>query len=196
MVTFWPFLRSKFGFKDDQVKPYNFSLQPFLEDPKSIQQGYLTSEPFSIKAQAGFDPVVNLLADYGYMPYATTIETSNEKITNNPDLVQRFVDASIEGWYSYLYGNPKPANDLIKKDNNEMTDNLLKYAISEIKRRGIVMTGDSVSSGIGSMSHKRWKEFYDLMREQGLLPDDLDYTDAYTLQFVNKKKWVGFENKF
>ena len=195
-VTFWPFLKSKYGFTDDQIKPYNYSLQPFLEDKSSIQQGYLTSEPFSIKTKAGFNPVVNLLADNGYMPYATTIETSQDNIINKSELVQRFVDASIEGWYSYIFGDPKLANELIKQDNREMTDDLLDYARKEIKKRGIVYSGDAELLGIGSMTEKRWKSFYEMMKDQGLYSQNLDYSKAFTLKFVNNDKWIGFEKKY
>ena len=146
--------------------------------------------------KAGFDPVVNLLADNGYMPYATTIETSNDNIINNPDLVQRFVDASIEGWYSYLYGNPELANKLIKKDNNEMNDDLLNYARNEMKKRGIVHSGDAKLLGIGGMTKKRWESFYKMMRDQDLYPSNLDYEDAFTLRFVNNKKWLNFEDNY
>ncbi|MBI04189.1 MAG: hypothetical protein CFH22_00213 [Alphaproteobacteria bacterium MarineAlpha5_Bin12] len=195
-VTFWPFLKAKYGFTDDQIKPYNFSLQPFLEDKTSIQQGYLTSEPYSILSKAGFQPVVNLLADNGYMPYATTIETSIEKIQNNPKLIQNFVDASIEGWYSYIYGNPELGNQLIKKDNPEMSNDLLNYARDEMKKRGIVFSGDTEKMGIGAMTDSRWKSFFELMRDQGLYPETLDYKKAYTLNFVNNDKWIGYENKY
>ena len=195
-VTFWPFLKSKYGFTDDQIKPYNYSLQPFLEDKSSIQQGYLTSEPFSIKTKAGFNPVINLLADNGYMPYATTIETSQDNIMNKSELVQRFVDASIEGWYSYIFGDPKLANELIKQDNKEMTDDLLDYARKEIKKRGIVLSGDAKLLGIGSMTEKRWKSFYEMMKDQGLYSQNLDYSKAFTLKFVNNDKWIGFEKKY
>ncbi len=195
-VTFWPFLKAKYGFTDDQIKPYNFSLQPFLEDKTSIQQGYLTSEPYSVFNKAGFKPVVNLLADNGYMPYATTIETSIEKIQNNPELVQNFVDASIEGWYSYIYGNPELGNKLIKKDNPEMSNDLLNYARNEIKNKGIILSGDAEKMGIGAMTDSRWKSFFELMRDQGLYPEKLDYKKAYTLNFINNNKWVGYENKF
>ena len=194
--TFWPFLKQKYNFDDKQIKPYNFSLQPFLEDKSSIQQGYVTSEPYSIKKQAGFDPVINLLADNGYMPYATTIETSNEKITNNPNLVQRFVDASIEGWYSYLYGDPSSANTLIQKDNKEMTIELLYYAREEMKQRGIVNSGDSELLGIGAMTNDRWKSFYEMMKDQKIYSPDLNYKEAYTLKFINNKKWINFENNY
>ena len=195
-VTFWPFLKSKYNFTDDQIKPYNFSLQPFLQNKNSIQQGYVTSEPYSIKKQAGFDPVVNLLADNGYMTYATTIETSNYNIINKPELVQRFVDASIEGWYSYLFEDPYPAHSLIKMDNTEMKDDLLNYARNEMKKRGIVLSGDALFFGIGSMTDKRWKSFFEMMRDQGLYAENLNYSEAYTLNFVSNKKWIEFENNY
>src|SRR5208282_159722 len=104
-VTSWMFLKSKFGYTDDQIRPYAFSVAPFLADPKAVQQGYLSSEPFTIEAQ-GMKPVVLLLADAGYSSYGSLIQTSEKLVRTKPDLVQRFVDASIEGWYSYLYGDP------------------------------------------------------------------------------------------
>src|SRR5215472_13951090 len=42
----WIFLKNKFGYSDNQIRPYAFSVAPFLSDPKAIQQGYLSSEPF------------------------------------------------------------------------------------------------------------------------------------------------------
>jgi NitT/TauT family transport system substrate-binding protein len=141
-TTYWPFLKSKYGFTDEQKRPYNFNPGPFLADKNAVQQGYLTSEPLAIKKQAGFEPVVFLLADYGYTPYSTTIETKRELVEKNPDLVQRFVDASIKGWYSYLE-NPAPGNELIKKDNPEMKDDQLAYGIENLKKYGILTSGDA-----------------------------------------------------
>ena len=123
-ITSWMFLKNKFGYTDDQIRPYTFSVAPFLADPKAVQQGYLSSEPFTIESQ-GVKPVVLLLADSGYSSYGSLIQTSEKLAQEKPDLVQRFVDGSIEGWYSYLYGDPAPANELIKRDNPEMTDALL-----------------------------------------------------------------------
>ena len=94
----------------------------------SAQQGYLTSEPFEIEKQAGFEPKVFLLADAGYDPYSTTIEVKQDYVDKNPDIVQRFVDASIIGWYNYLYGDNTAANELIKKDNPEMTDEQIAFS--------------------------------------------------------------------
>jgi NitT/TauT family transport system substrate-binding protein len=185
-VTSWQFLKQKFGYTDDQIRPYTFSVAPFLADPKAIQQGYLTSEPFTIEKE-GVQPVVLLLADAGYSSYGGLIETSAKLAKEKPDLVQRFIDASIEGWYSYLYGDPSPGNELIKKDNPEMTDALLAYGIGKMKEYGIVDSGDGKTSGIGAMTEARWRDFLDTMAKAGLYPADTDVQKAFTLPFVNKK---------
>jgi NitT/TauT family transport system substrate-binding protein len=185
-ITSWNFLKSKFGYTDEQIRPYTFSVAPFLADPKAVQQGYLSSEPFTIQAQ-GVKPVVMLLADAGYSSYGSLIQTSDKLVRQNPDLVQRFVHASIEGWYSYLYGDSAPANALIKRDNPEMTDALLAYGIAKLKEYGIIDSGDAKTHGIGAMTEKRWQEFFDTMAGAGVYPKDLDFRKAFTVQFVNKK---------
>src|SRR5215472_3917920 len=137
----WLFLQQKFRYSDDQIRPYNFSVAPFLADPKAIQQGYLSSEPYLVEGQ-GVKPVVLLIADAGYSSYGSIVQTAAKTARDKPDLVQRFVDASIEGWYSYLYGDPGPGNALIKQDNPEMTDALLAYGIDKMKQYGVVDSGD------------------------------------------------------
>jgi NitT/TauT family transport system substrate-binding protein len=185
-VTYWPLLVAKYGFTDDMKRPYNFNPAPFLADKQSAQQGYLSSEPLKIQKEGGFEPVVLLLADYGYDPYSTTIEARQEMVDSDPDLVQRFVDASIKGWYSYLNDDPTPANELIKQDNPEMTDEQIAYGIEKIKEYGIVVSGDAEAKGIGAMTDERWKSFFDTLVEAGVMGPDVDYTKAFTLDFVNK----------
>ncbi len=185
-VTSWLYLKQKFGYTDDQIRPYAFSVAPFLADPTAIQQGYLTSEPFTIEKE-GVHPVVMLLADAGYSSYGGLIETTQKLVREKPDLVQRFVNASIEGWYSYLYGDPAPGNALIKHDNPEMTDALLAYGRDKMKQYGIVDSGDAKKNGIGAMSESRWRDFFDGMEKAGLYPASLDFRQASTEKFVNKK---------
>jgi NitT/TauT family transport system substrate-binding protein len=185
-TTFWPFLKAKYDFTDDQKRPYNFNPAPFLADKNTVQQGYLSSEPLAIEKEGGFKPLVFLLADSGYEPYSTTIECKRELVENSPDVVQRFVDASIKGWYSYLNGDPSAANELIKQDNPEMTDDQIAYGIEKMKEYGIVISGDAETKGIGAMTDERWKSFFDTMVTEGIFDGSIDYTKAYTLQFVNK----------
>lgn len=185
-ATYWNFLKARYAFTDEQIRPYTFNMAPFLTDKSAIIQGYATSEPLKLE-QAGVKPVVHLLADAGYNSYACMIETSWKLVREKPGLVQHFVDASIEGWLSYLYGDPEPGNALIKRDNPDMTDELIAYGIASIKKHGLVDSGDAKTLGVGAMTDARWKEFLAIMSEVGLYPRDLDLTKAYTLQFVNKR---------
>lgn len=185
-INFWPFLKEKYSFGDEQKRPYNFTVGPFLADKTSAQQGYLTSEPLKIEREGGFKPVVFLLADYGYTPYATTIQTRQETVAEKPDLVQRFVDASIKGWYSYLE-NPEPGNELIRKDNPEMSDEQIAYSLEKMAEYDIVLAEDSREKGIGIMTEERWKTFFDTMVEAGIFKADTDYQKAFTLDFVGQK---------
>ncbi len=186
LVSFYPYLKKLFGYTDDMVVPYTFNMAPFLADKQMSQQGYATSEPFAA-IKAGVTPVVHLLADNGYRTYSTTIEVSQKLIDEKPDLVQRFVDASILGWKDYLYGNPAPGNALIKKDNPDMTDEQIAFSIEAMKKYGIVDSGDAKEFGIGAMTDKRWKEQFDDAAALGVYPANMDFTKAYTTKFVNKK---------
>ena len=193
MATFFQWMKAEFGFRDEQVKPYGFNPAPFIANKASVQQGYVTSEPLTIEKVAGFKPNVFLLADHGFSTYSTTVETRREVVEKNPDLVQRFVDASAIGWYNYLYGDNARANALIKRDNPEMTDELLAYSVAKMKEYGIVDSGDAQRLGIGAMTDARMRDFFDKMVKAGLFKADLDYRKAYTLQFVNKR--VGLDAK-
>ena len=194
LVTDFEWMKATFpGFKDEQYKPYTFNPAPFIADPKSVQQGYITSEPYAVKQAAGFDPKIFLLADAGYDPYSTTIETQKTLVDSKPDLVQRFVDASIIGWYNYLYGDNKAANDLIKKDNPDMTDDQIAFSIAKLKEAGIVESGEALTQGIGCMTDAHFKAFFDKLVPLKIEPATLDYKQAYTTKFVCKK--VGMDLK-
>ena len=184
-TSFWKLLKIKYGFSDTQIRSYNFNPAPFLENKSSAQQGILTSEPYIIEKEGGFKPVVHLLQDSGYNPYTFTIDTTQALVDNYPDVVDRFVDASIIGWYSYL-DDPAPANTLIKQDNPDMTDDLLAYGLRALKEYDIITSGDAAYLGIGAMIDERWQEFFSSMVEVGLFDRTVDYRKAYTLQFVNK----------
>ncbi len=185
--TYWVWLKAKFGYADEQIRPYTFNLAPFLADKQVSVQGYLTSEPFAAR-EAGVDPVIHLLADSGFDNYANLLLASPKMVQDRPDVVQRFVDATAKGWESYLNGDPAPANALIRQANPEMTPAKIAFAIESIRKYGVVETADTKAQGIGTMSEARWKRFYDGMAAAGAQPAGLDVTRAYTLQFVNRKR--------
>jgi NitT/TauT family transport system substrate-binding protein len=191
--TFYDWLTLAYGFKVDNIRPYNFNPAPFILNKMSIQQGYLTAEPYEIEKEGKFKPNVFLLSDYGYSTYATLIETSRELVEKKPDLVQRFVDASSIGWYHYLYGDNGKANALIKKENPDITTDQIAFSIAQMKDRGVVDSGDALKLGIGAMTDARWKDFFDKMARTGLVNPRTNYKRAYTLQFVDKG--VGLDLK-
>jgi NitT/TauT family transport system substrate-binding protein len=184
--SYFQWLKSEYGFSEEKVRPYTFNPQPFLANKQSAMQGYVTSEPYAIEKSAGFKPGIILLADYGFNSYSTLIETRRDLIDKKPDLVQRFVDASVKGWYHYLYGDNSAANAMIRKLNPEMTDELIAYSIARMREYGIVDSGDSLRDGIGAMTDARMASFFDKMVRARVVRPDIDYRKAYTLRFVNK----------
>lgn len=193
-VTIFEWMKSEFpGFRDEQMKPYTYNPAPFIADKESAQQGYATSEPFAVEQAAGWKPKVFLVADAGFNTYSTMIEAKADYVAANKDLVQRFVDASIIGWYNYLYGDNTAANELIKKDNPEMTDEQIAFSIQTMKDSGLLESEEALDLGIGCMTDARIKDFYDKMVAAGVVKADLDYKKIYTTEFVCKK--VGMDLK-
>ena len=194
--TWWAWLKADQGFRDEQLRPYNYNLGPFLADARSIQQGYAVEEPIAIEKQGGFKPLTFLLADHGSSTYSTTIEARAETVRKNPALVKRFVEASIIGWVNYLYGDRRAADALIKRDNPEMTDELIGRSLALIKELGIVDSGDAATLGIGAMKPERIKDFYDKMVQAGLYkPGDVDLSKVATMQFVNQGVGVALRKQ-
>ena len=179
VTAFWVWLKAKHGFTDNQVRKYNYSAAPFLADKRVIQQGYATSEPYLIEKESGIKPAVFLLADDGYPAYASFALVPDALIASNPKAVKAFVEATAAGWTSYLYGDPKPGDGAILKDNPEMTQDLLDQAREKMRSYGIVPR-----QGVGQMTDARWEAFFKVASEQGVYPKTMDYRRAYTLDFL------------
>ncbi|MFO1015882.1 MAG: ABC transporter substrate-binding protein [Caulobacteraceae bacterium] len=184
VTAFWVWMKAKYGFTDSQIRPYTFNSAPFLADQRIVQQGYLTSEPYTIERESGVKPLVFLLADEGYPGYATMILASDTLIASNPAAIRAFNEATAAGWRSYLYGDPAPGNRLIMRDNPEMTQDLLDQARNKLRDEGIIDSGDARTLGIGAMTDARWAEFFRVASSQGVYPATLDPKKAYTLEFL------------
>jgi NitT/TauT family transport system substrate-binding protein len=187
-TTFWPWLRQKYGFTDSQKRPYGFSVQPFLADPKLSQQGFATSEPFSIE-KGGVRPAVFLLADFGYPPYSEALVVTRTTLAGRRETLERFIRASAEGWRSYL-ANPAPGNALIKQANPQMSDELIAYGVRKMSEYGIVASGDARKFGLLTMTDGRWQATIDFLRSVGLAKKGVDYQRAYTLDLVKAVRVV------
>jgi NitT/TauT family transport system substrate-binding protein len=186
-TTWWPWLKRRFGYTDAQTQPYTFNLQPFFASNDVVQQAYPSSEPF--QAMQNHVPVKYFLfADYGYPPYGTTMVTTTKFVAEHPDAAQRFVKASLEGWKSYLKGDPSPGNQLIKADNPKMSDEQIAFGIKRLNELQMLDGGDAQTMGIGIITEQRFKATYDLMVASDLLPKDTDWTKAFTTEFVKDLK--------
>ena len=185
--TWWQWLKAEHGFRDAQLRPYAYNLGPFLADPRSIQQGYAVEEPIAIERQGGFRPLTFLLADHGFSTYSTLIEAREETVRARPELVQRFVDASIIGWVNYLYGDRRAGDALILRDNPDMRPETIAGSVALMKELGIVDSGDAHTLGIGAMRPERVRDFLDKMVRAGLYrPGEVDPARAVTTRFVNR----------
>ncbi|MFI0848165.1 ABC transporter substrate-binding protein [Mesorhizobium sp. IMUNJ 23232] len=191
--SYFQWIVTDFGWDPAKRVPYTFNPAPFIANKKSVQQGYVTSEPFAVEKEGGFVPNQFLLADYGFATYATTIEVMQDTIDKRPQVVQCFVDGSAKGWYNYLYGDNKAANEMIKKDNPDITDEQIAFSIAQMKKFGIVDSGDTEKLGIGAMTDEHIQKFYDTMVKAKVVPAGLDIKKSYTLDFVNKG--VGLDLK-
>jgi NitT/TauT family transport system substrate-binding protein len=186
VTAWWVWLKAKYGFTDAQVRKYDFNVGPFLANVHTIQEGYLTSEPYTIEKQGHIRPVSFLLADEGYPGYAAMALAPDSLIAANPGAMKAFVEASAAGWKAYLYGDPKPADALILKDNPEMTEDVLAQARDKMRQEGIVESGDAKGEGIGIMTDARWATFFQTASSQGVYPKGMDYKSAYTLRFLGQ----------
>ncbi len=188
-TSFWPWLKARYGLQDSQTRPYTFNIQPFVADKNVVQQGYLSSEPYAIEREAGFKPRVFLLSDFGWPPYSTTIVCMEKTVRERPQAVAAFVRASMEGWKSYLQGDPGPANALIKRANPAMTDDKIAVGIRLMNESGMVFGGDAATLGAGVITDERMKKTYDMLVAMKLLdPRKVDLKRTYTTQFVKDIK--------
>ena len=187
-TNYWPWLRTAYGLSDTQTRPYTFNIQPFVADKNTVQQGYLTSEPFAIEKEAKFKPSVFLLSDYGWPPYSTTIVCMEKTLKERPKAVAAFVKASMQGWKDYLKGDPTAANALMKKDNPYMTDELLAVGVKLLNESGMVFGGDAAKLGVGIITDERMKKTYDMMVAMKLLDPKVDLKQTYTTEFVKDLK--------
>jgi NitT/TauT family transport system substrate-binding protein len=179
-TAWWPWVRDHNGLSDSQVRSYTGNNGPFILDPQAVQEGYVTSEPYTVAQQGHFTPEVFLLADQGFPSYAAIVLASNQMIANNPAAIRAFVEASAVGWREYLHGDPKPADALILKDNPDMTEDVLAQARAKMIQYGIVDGGDTASLGYGAMTDQRWLDFFKIASK----PGTANYRNAFTLQFL------------
>jgi NitT/TauT family transport system substrate-binding protein len=182
---FWRWLKYKYGFTDDQLRPYTYSAAPFLADVKAIQQGYVTEDALLRGSQLPKPLVILLLADYGFDNYTTTVFGLRSYIDKHRDAVRAFIRATRQGYEACMAGDYEAGMKLALKQNPDHGEALFHFKIKEMKARGLVDGGDAARLGVGAMTGDRWKSFFETMAAAGVFSPKLDYKAAYTLDFVN-----------
>lgn len=180
---YWLWLKAKYGFIDDQIRPYTFNLVNFLNNPQAIQQGFITYEPYAVQKQ-GADPVSFLFADAGYSDYGGIIVVRRETLEGRRDVVRRFVEALSEGWRDFLFGDPARGIALIKSQNPQLTDDIIQYSLRAMVDRGLIHSGDAAAGGIGNMTDARWQQIYEQMTSSGAIEKGDYWRNAFDLSLL------------
>jgi NitT/TauT family transport system substrate-binding protein len=181
---FWQWLKAKYGFTDEQLRPYTYNAGPFLADKLAVQQGYVTNDGFVLSAPLKAEPKIFLLADYGYLNYQNAIQALTKLVESKPEVVKAFLEASSEGWKQCLAGDYAAAKKAVLDANKDQSPELFEYSIKEIVARKIAAGEEGLP--LGAMTEDRWNKFITAMVGAGVLPKDVDYSSARTMKFVQQ----------
>jgi NitT/TauT family transport system substrate-binding protein len=146
-----------------------------------VQQIFITSEPFFAK-QAGAEVRTFLISSSGYDPYRVQFAT-HAFATEHPDILAKFVRASIRGWNEYLR-NPAPTNALLLQLNPALNPAQEAYTAQALRDGGFVSGGDASGAQTGRMSAARWTAGYEQLKSLNILEGPLDPSTAYDLKFA------------
>jgi len=177
-ATWFEYIVKRFALTNVQEKPATYSVANFIQDPQYIQQIFVTSEPFYAR-KANVPVRTILISTSGYDPYRVFF-TSHDYAAQHPDIVQKFVQASLHGWQDYLQ-DPKPAHDLIKKLNPAIDPDLMQFSY-EALRDGHFIEG---SNTLGQFDPARWTSMSQTLLDLKVISKPIDPTTTYTVQFLH-----------
>lgn len=175
-----PHIKKRFGI-DFDLRPLTYGLQSFLSDPSAIQQCFVTNEPFFARQQ-GARVKVLMISDSGYESYHV-IFTRLALLREDPDVVRRFVRATMRGWKDYLEGDPSAAHAEILRRNAQMTPELLAYSRGELIARQLVLGNPAEGDVPGRLRVTRVEHQLEVLRDAGVIrqdwtPDQLVWPEA------------------
>jgi NitT/TauT family transport system substrate-binding protein len=179
-ATWLKYVTQRYNLRQVREVPATLSIASFLADPGHVQQIFITSEPFYAK-QAGVEVRTLLISSSGYDPYRVSF-TTRDFATQHPDLVARFVRASIRGWLAYL-ADPTATDALLLKLNPALNPAQEAYSAQAL-RDGAFITGSDPGAQTGQMTAARWQALYEQLKALGILHGPVDPATAYSLSFV------------
>jgi len=180
-ATWLKYVISRYNLHQIRQIESTLSIANFLADPNYVQQIFITSEPFFAK-QAGADVRTILISSSGYDPYRVQF-TTQDFVAQHPDIVAKFVRASVHGWQEYLR-NPGPTNEYLLKLNPALNPAQEAYTAQALRDGGFITGGDPSNSQTGRMTAVRWRTSYEQLKSLGIPHGPIDPTTAYSLKFV------------
>jgi len=181
-INYWSWLGARYGFTDDQIRPYDPSYRGFALDREAASQGFITNDALNCAAiQISCRSL--LLADFGWGAYGNTLDTTDKVMAERPEVVRAMGRASSEGWKRYME-NPAKAHALIQQMNPQMEMARMEAIHKILRERGVAESPDTRGGRYGAMSDARWEALFKEMSASGALPTTFDFRKAYTLQFV------------
>lgn len=157
----------------------DYSVSSLTSGAMDVYSGFSTNEPVEAQLQ-GID--VNLIfpQDYGVMIYANALFTSQQMIDEHPDVVERFVQATLKG-YQYAIEHPDEATDFTLQ-----YDETLDLAFQRASMRAEIPFIDTGDMPIGTMDKAVWQSTQDILVEQEFISSPVDLDALYTNEFVEK----------
>lgn len=177
-TAFYRFLQQKVNLKDVKLVTYSGSNAKFLSDKSYAQQAYSISEPILVKRK-GAHPISLMLSDIGFNPYTSCVFASEKLISQQPELVRKFVKATQKGWVDYLK-NPEIANREMEKLNKEHD----QQALDEGAAAAAKLCQPNGQTVVGSMSADRWELLVKQLQSIGMLRDDFELGQAYSTEYL------------
>jgi len=181
--TWFAYLVKRYHLDNIHEIPATMSVANFVADPQYIQQAFATSEPFFAR-QAGIETRVLLVSDSGYNPYRVMF-TTRDFLQQHPDIVAKFVRASLKGWREYL-NDPAAAHAAIAKLNPALNPEWMNFTWQALRDGHYVTGNDPSGAQLGQMTGQRWNMMYQQLLDLKVIDKPFDPVTAYTLQFVTK----------
>jgi NitT/TauT family transport system substrate-binding protein len=182
--TWWEYIAKRYQLNNVHEVPSMMNVANFVADPDYVQQAFATSEPYFAQKE-GVETRVLLTSDAGYNPYRVML-TTREFLAQHPDVVGKFVRASLRGWREYL-NDPGPAHAAISKLNPALTPDWMQFSWKALRDGHFVAGDDPSGAQIGQMDPKRWQSMYEQLLDLKVIEKTFDPSTAYTLQFVRER---------
>lgn len=159
------------------IVPYDPAYTAFYKGEVEVTPCYSTGGLIKMRRKG---LKLNLIwpSDYGIHFYSDTLATTERLISEKPDLVTRFLRATLRGWQEAMEDYRQAVNITLKYA--QAPDPELQTAMMEAMLP-LVHTGED---RIGWMKAGVWQDMYGILREENLLAGPIDVNRAYTMQFL------------